>query len=128
MTDPAIGPDGVQPIPLNTFCSACGRAMTPISPGYTMGDGAALHFSCPERSIEESTFLIQWSEVHGATPIEARTALAEMDRKVTKIEAWSKCPTSDRCRASGMEHPCLACWDEAGDIVAGLRLEELDRG
>ena len=44
---------------------------------------------------------------------------------VTEAEAWGKCPCPDVCRANGLSHPCLECWDDAGDIVAGLRLGEL---
>ena len=43
----------------------------------------------------------------------------------TEQDAWAKCPDSDACRATGDKHPCLACWEDAGDIVAGLRLEEI---
>lgn len=42
---------------------------------------------------------------------------------VTESDAWAKCPCQDRCRAA-MSKPCLACWEDAGDIVAGLQLKK----
>lgn len=53
-----------------------------------------------------------------------------MTEPVTEAMAWAKCPDPDKCRASSaehpcIEHPCLMCYEDAGDIVAGLRLGEL---
>lgn len=39
----------------------------------------------------------------------------------TETDAWAKCPSQDQCRAD-LASPCLACWEDAGDSVAGLRL------
>ena len=48
-------------------------------------------------------------------------------RQVTEADAWAKCPCPERCRTTDGEHPCLMCWEDAGDIVAGLRLEEIQK-
>jgi hypothetical protein len=47
------------------------------------------------------------------------------EAEVTEAEAWARCPDSNKCRGWGMKHPRLECWDEAGDIVASLRLKRL---
>ena len=46
---------------------------------------------------------------------------------VSEQDAWGKCPCEDLCRAAGLERPCLACWGVAGDIVAGLQLEKIQK-
>lgn len=51
--------------------------------------------------------------------------MSDTASKTTTPDAWAKCPCPEACRRAGQEHPCLECWGDAGDIVAGLRLEEL---
>lgn len=58
-------------------------------------------------------------------PPEERTALYPAPDVVTEEEAWEQCPCPETCRKVGIKHACLECWDDAGDVVAGLRLQEL---
>lgn len=42
---------------------------------------------------------------------------------ITPAKAWSKCPCPDVCRATS-DDPCLCCWEDAGDILAGTEAVE----
>lgn len=45
---------------------------------------------------------------------------------ITEEDVWDRYPCIEVCKKVGMKHPCLECWNDAGDIVTGLRLEEIN--
>lgn len=55
------------------------------------------------------------------TRVDAAAAVARMK---AEEDAWAECPAQAVCRRHDTT-PCLACWSDAGDVVAGLRLSEL---
>lgn len=43
-------------------------------------------------------------------------------RSVTAADAWAKCPYPGAYHDTPGAGPCLMCWEDAGDIGAGLEL------